>query len=186
MTGRLEPQRGGWYLWSSDDLEDAEVRVHLHRDASGRHRVDELRLRGSVSNEALRSIPIGRIEATADADHGAWPSPADMPADVVRRAKVTVAKLRPEEAGGSWSVPADALVVRRGKAGSSDEPSGRGLGDAFYQDIAALYQSLASETHKPAAALSEMRNVPVTTAHRWVREARRRGYLPPGRQGRAG
>ena len=29
-------------------------------------------------------------------------------------------------------------------------------------------------------------DVPVTTAHRWVKEARRRGFLPPGRKGRRG
>jgi len=28
--------------------------------------------------------------------------------------------------------------------------------------------------------------VPVTTAHRWVKEARRRGFLPPGQKGRRG
>ena len=32
--------------------------------------------------------------------------------------------------------------------------------------------------------LAEEANVPVRTVHGWIREARRRGFLPPGKQGR--
>jgi len=36
------------------------------------------------------------------------------------------------------------------------------------------------------ANLAEANGVPVSTVHRWVKEARRRGFLPPGRPGRSG
>jgi hypothetical protein len=35
-------------------------------------------------------------------------------------------------------------------------------------------------------ALAEANNVPVTTARRWIKEARARGFLPAGRAGKAG
>jgi hypothetical protein len=35
-------------------------------------------------------------------------------------------------------------------------------------------------------ALAEANDVPVTTAQRWIRVARLRGMLPPGRQGTSG
>lgn len=62
----------------------------------------------------------------------------------------------------------------------------RGRPDSFYRDIAHAYLQLAQSTARPAAELAEVGGVPVTTAHRWVKEARRRGFLPPGRPGRAG
>ena len=37
-----------------------------------------------------------------------------------------------------------------------------------------------------ASDLARTHGVPVTTAHRWVKEARRRGFLPPGSPGKAG
>jgi hypothetical protein len=62
----------------------------------------------------------------------------------------------------------------------------RGYPDRFYEAVAAAYHTLAAMTPKPVVALAEANEVPVTTAQRWVREARVRGMLPPGRQGTSG
>jgi hypothetical protein len=62
----------------------------------------------------------------------------------------------------------------------------RGYPDRFYEAVAAAYHTLAPVTPKPVVALAEANGVPVTTAQRWVREARVRGMLPPGRQGTSG
>ncbi len=48
------------------------------------------------------------------------------------------------------------------------------------------FGGLISAINRPAVELAEVNGVPVTTAHRWVKEARRRGFLPPGRKGRRG
>ncbi len=62
----------------------------------------------------------------------------------------------------------------------------RGYPDSFYVAVAAAYQTLAHSTASPIAALASANDVPHTTAQRWVREARHRGLLPPGRPGKAG
>lgn len=62
----------------------------------------------------------------------------------------------------------------------------RGYPDRFYEAVAAAYHTLAPITPKPVVALAEANEVPVTTAQRWIREARVRGMLPPGRQGTSG
>ena len=58
--------------------------------------------------------------------------------------------------------------------------------EEFYREVARQYQAAVRVTSKPAALLAEPAGVPVTTVHRWVREARRRGFLPTGRKGKAG
>lgn len=58
--------------------------------------------------------------------------------------------------------------------------------DAFYAHLVARYLTVMLRTSKPAVQMAEESGVPVTTVHRWVREARRRGALPPARPGAAG
>ncbi len=58
--------------------------------------------------------------------------------------------------------------------------------DVFYRLVAAAYYEYAAATRAPAKEMAAEAGVPVTTAHRWIREARRRNWLPPAKQGRAG
>jgi len=58
--------------------------------------------------------------------------------------------------------------------------------DRFYKRFAATYRSAATESSKPAVILAGENDVPVETVRRWIKEARRRGHLEPGRRGRAG
>lgn len=51
--------------------------------------------------------------------------------------------------------------------------------DEFYQEVAAVYLRAQAATGKPTAAVAFAGDIPHTTAARWVREARRRGHLPP-------
>jgi hypothetical protein len=66
------------------------------------------------------------------------------------------------------------------RAGARSRP------DAFYEQVAVRYRYLVSATPSPVLELAVANEVPRTTAHRWVKEARRRGLLPPGRPGKAG
>ena len=55
--------------------------------------------------------------------------------------------------------------------------------DSFYERFAAVYATLMdSGTAAPAKTIAKANSVPVTTVHGWAREARRRGYLAPGRR----
>jgi hypothetical protein len=59
--------------------------------------------------------------------------------------------------------------------------------DGFYDDVAAAYRRAVSRRKAPAQMIAEANDVPVTTVHRWIREARRRGSLAPSRgKGQAG
>lgn len=65
-------------------------------------------------------------------------------------------------------------------------PGDQVSGDEFYKIVAAHYRWHVSVSHKPAAEMAAAAEVPVVTVHRWIREARRRGFLPPARKGKAG
>jgi hypothetical protein len=59
-------------------------------------------------------------------------------------------------------------------------------GDDFYRFVGEVYGKAATVSTRPAAELAKAWEVPVTTVHRWIREARRRGHLPPAEPGRRG
>jgi hypothetical protein len=55
---------------------------------------------------------------------------------------------------------------------------GRGLSDQFYRTIAKNYAALVAEGEPhPIKALKEIHHVTISAASRWVKEARRRGYI---------
>jgi hypothetical protein len=81
-----------------------------------------------------------------------------------------------------WETTDLARAVPR----AAPTPASRGRPDRFYREVAEVYLDYAQVSHRPAADLASTHQVPVTTAHRWVKEARRRGFLPPGRPGKTG
>jgi hypothetical protein len=75
------------------------------------------------------------------------------------------------------------------KAHAPREPLTRPDGsdpDGFYQRVADAYREVLQDTNKVAVVLAKEADVPVGTVHRWILEARRRGFLATARQGRAG
>ena len=56
----------------------------------------------------------------------------------------------------------------------------------FYRSVADAYNATVLHSSHPARLMAEQAQVPVGTVHRWIAEARRRGFLPPARKGRAG
>jgi len=68
-----------------------------------------------------------------------------------------------------------------------DAPMTRPYPDAFFERVADVYRRLTKSKLAPAVAIAAANSVPRTTAHRWIREARRRKVLEPAQaQGRAG
>lgn len=66
-------------------------------------------------------------------------------------------------------------------------PGRRGHPDEHYQRIARRYEELvATGVRSPTAAIAKESVVSRDTAAGWVAGARKRGYLPPARPGRAG
>lgn len=61
-----------------------------------------------------------------------------------------------------------------------------GLTEAFFAELARIYREASAQTRAPAKLIADEIDVPVKTVHRWVREARLAGALPPARKGAAG
>lgn len=78
----------------------------------------------------------------------------------------------------AYNLDAERAAIRR--------PAGRALPDSFLADVAHAYSVLAKEGRKPAPVIAAEADVPVTTVHRWIKEARRRGLLAPARRGATG
>jgi hypothetical protein len=182
VRGRLFPIADDWYEWRQDEPPLAgTVQVRVAVGAGGRLVLTGLRIEGTPSAELLRAIPVGRIEAAANAQLAAVE--ADRGAKAVIRTRVTpLAPPVAEDVG--WEMVEPALAVMR--AAPVGAGRSRGRPDLFYRDVADAYLTLAQASPRPAGDLADRHGVPVTTAHRWVKEARRRGFLPPGRPGTSG
>jgi hypothetical protein len=79
-----------------------------------------------------------------------------------------------------------AVAIRRRRSTRLMVPEGPRKPDSFYRRVAVTYSALADHSTRPAAELAEANGVPTTTVHRWVKEARKRGFLAPGHKGRRG
>jgi hypothetical protein len=173
-TATLAPGRGGWVDYADADVPEW-VSVRVQPNEQGRLVVVEVHLVGDrIDSALLRRLPLGRIEAMANhPDHvevirahvAAAPRPDFEPQAGRRRAPWV-----PKEV--TWSIDLDV-------------PKGR-KPEAFYQRVAAIYADAAQLSRRPAAEIADAVGVPVVTVHRWVAEARKRGFLPAAESGRRG
>lgn len=153
---------------------------------------------GRLDSSMLRSVPMGRIESAVNhpkygfAGGSAPPLDPDVERSLADRGHLFPAEFRAiDKALRSFleKQPAAVPGVQVAYKGTPREPLSRPDGtdpDSFYRQVAAAYNSAVMEGPAPAKVLAEEAGVPVTTVHRWIREARTRGHLPPARKGRAG
>lgn len=148
-------------------------------DERGRQRITALLLVGDpVDAMLLKKFPIGSINVTLNI--------AEMPTRDPGEAAPLV------DAARAMLVDHVETQARKAAGGVAPEPRERlsrpdGTDpDGFYRRVAAAYREVAATTRTVAPVLAEEADVPVPTVHRWVMEARRRGFLPPARKGRAG
>lgn len=181
MRGRLFPVTEDWYEWRQDPPLAGTVQVRVGVSAGGRLVLTGLRIDGIPTAELLRAIPVGRIEASANAQLAVVAEPIGTP-PVVNTRRRPVAP--PVAADVGWETVEPALAVAR--SASAPEVRLRGRPDLFYRQVADVYLDFAQASARPACDLADKHGVPVSTAHRWVKEARRRGFLPPGRPGKSG
>ena len=182
MPDRLFHTRDAWFEWRAQPALTSPVYVRIEPDPDGRLALTGLFVEGPLSADLLRAIPLGRIEAAANAQLVVNP---DVVPPTSTRAPATGP---PEALVGGWET-GDAVLVERPPSRRKVHPehtARRGRPDSFYDAVAAAYRDLARRSSRPAAELAEAHEVPVTTAHRWIKEARRRGFLAPGRPGKAG
>ena len=203
MTEHLTYLEDGWVLWSrfvGGTTEGVMVYAQLYAEKEGaRSEVVQLVICGrdlaatagttDLTSDKLRSIPVARIETLANTDPDFRPHVAGAP------------QLAISEAFDQFRRHATQIMMNEAhrKANEADEADGKARKrrqllsrpdgsnpEAFYQQVAEAYRDVLQANRKVAVVLAEEANVPVGTAHRWILEARRRGFLPPARQGRAG
>lgn len=91
---------------------------------------------------------------------------------------------------GHW-IPTDLLLAEEGEPtpnfhlGLKRPPGGR-ITDEFLENVAEMYRWAVEQGEAPAVSISGVAEVPVRTVHRWISEARKRGFLPPAVKGKAG
>jgi hypothetical protein len=178
VRGRLFPVAEDWYEWRQEPPLAEVVEVRIAVGSGGRLVLCGLRIDGAPSAELLRAIPVGRIEAAANAQL------AVVDAEIVAAAPRSIRErpiAPPESSLDGWDIVDPSRAVTRSADGRS-----RGRPDVFYRQVADAYLDLSQASHRPASDIAQSHGVPVTTAHRWVKEARRRGFLPPGRPGKTG
>jgi hypothetical protein len=180
MTENLTHLEGGWVLWSrsrSGTTEGLRVFAQLLMPREGGpSEVVRLTVEGrNLTADKLRTIPLGHIEAAAKANPDFSPhiegqqDPIGEGFDVIRR-----------QANGH------ILAKARRKARKPlTRPDGSNP-DAFYQQVAGAYRDVIQDHRNVAVVLAKEADVPVGTVHRWIVEARRRGFLPAARVGRVG
>lgn len=191
---------GGWIAVAFPEP-DRRLNLHVEERQDGRLRIVELVLSDAkgLSGAMLRDLPLGAWEAQMNApdmaallrsrfedqgpygfedltwEHGSF-DVTPMPRDA------DDGGLEFHFPGGGDLAPAIATTVEPElNLGASTMPSGK-RPDAFYRAVAEAYSWLAGHVRRPAVELAAINDVPPTTIHRWVKEARRRGLLGPGRR----
>lgn len=174
--------------WVSTQTADG-VAVHAHLGVhEGRVVVTGVLVEADeVTTDVLRQVQTARILAKVAADDvvlaGGNHSSIVMSGETLALleavgpadAELTLGQLRSRS-------PVTVKGGRRRRLGRPDgnDPEG------FYRRVATTYRSAAVDSRQPAVVIAEENDVPVETVRRWIKEARRRGFLPPGRKGRAG
>lgn len=150
-----------------------------------------------LDSTTLRQIPVGRIESAVNhPQYGFSRGIVEELDPEVERSLAERGHVFPEfreidKALASFlskrpePVPGVKVTYKRKARKPLRRPDGTDP-EGFYRQVAEAYNSAVMEGPAPAKALAEEAGVPVTTVHRWIREARQRGHLPPARKGRAG
>jgi hypothetical protein len=154
----------------------AHVRLRLAPDEGDRWRPVEVSVgcsEGYVHSEVIRTLPLRALEARANRGLARWVLEATQ---AVNGATVAGPTTHLDLSDDHDPKPRLRLSI----------PPGRGKKpDSFYEKVADAFTWLAKHSHAPAAELAERNGVPVTTVHRWVKEARARKILGSGERGRA-
>jgi hypothetical protein len=165
FTGRDDSREGDAYLRFAltDDGRLSPIRAHVVEGD------------GPLIRE-LRALPLNDMEAAVNGP--------DMRDHVVEHLDDDVDFILSAQKDQSTGKPKRR---QRKPTGKLPIPEGRKRPDSFYRRAADEYTRLvAGGDRAPAQTIAAANDVPATTAHRWIKEARRRGFLPAGRPGRAG
>jgi hypothetical protein len=180
-TEKLTHLEYGWVLWSRPrpgTTEGLTIYAQLYTPREGGpSEVLQLVVMGrKLTADKLRTIPLGHIEAAAKANPEFSPHVEGQKDPIGKNIEELVQE-------------ANKKILAKAYRPKPHEPLSRPNGsnpDAFYRQVAEAYRDVVQDHRNVAVVLAEEANVPVGTVHRWIVEARRRGFLPAARVGRAG
>lgn len=196
------PGRPGWLeLRLKGQTQPRVIAKFEPRD--GKPAVTHLILVGdNLDPQTLRELPLGRLQSAVHHPKFGFvgeraltePLPDDVLREMSEREILFPAEFEQIEESLHRYLNKSAEQLQQGMVYSGGgevarEPLTRPDGsdpDDFSRRLAAAYNALVVTTSKPAKVIAEEAGVPVGTVHRWIREARQRGHLPPAHKGRAG
>jgi hypothetical protein len=150
----------------SDDGPDGShsvMRVWFEPDDDYRVRSVKLSMPGRITPTELRRFPWDRWLELAD-----W--------------NVRLPNMRPSDPP---LVPKNDASPAEASKPAPGRPGRRGHPDEHYREVAERYRQLRAEgVTNPTATIAAERFANHNTVAGWLRGARERGYLPPGRRGR--
>jgi hypothetical protein len=166
---------GGWLqtmVFGSDGRLASVIAVQLEQVD------DEWKLDGALyvaplAQEVLRALPLRRIVAAVAASE-------PLRQQLEARIDEDVPKVGSDafrKALSGYPHPELPLLQR---------PAGRNLSDEFYAAVADRYRDAVARGLNPRSAIASAADVSNDVAGRWVREARKRGFLPPTEPGKVG
>lgn len=159
------------------------VAAKLVEQEDGRWVVTEMYLHGDrITATDLRNVQPARLEGLANAHKEMLKTRQTRRQREPGEPEPTLAELKAGFEAANRLISETIVVPTRPRL---TRPDGTDP-EAFYRSVAAAYREHLTTTRAPAAAMADEAEVPVATAHRWIREARKRGFLPAGEQGRAG
>ncbi|MEH0584454.1 hypothetical protein QA942_10225 [Streptomyces sp. B21-106] len=196
----VEARPGGWVRLKETDGPS----VYLHFQQEGATGQERFGLKTAVmkagvgevlSGRSWRRVPLLDVERFIATDRVraalTYPCKESPPAVLEELDAYFDAGELPGHPSETGYISSGALVsdapgqARAGKLPALQPPEGR-LTDDFLQDVAAAYRWYTEAKQPPAPAIAEQTSVPVRRVHRWVSDARKRGFLPLARPGRAG
>jgi hypothetical protein len=173
----------GWAAYHSPAVRQADANVKLRFGPESPDRGAPLDLRalqvtasprdggGTFNSPLIRTIPFARIIAAINRP------------EVVERLREYVPPWNlvddrpPGSAMWAWVLgPREQVRMVRPRL-RLDIPGGRRKPDVFYGAVADAYLAQATVSNRAARDLALANDVPVTTVHRWLKEARSRGLL---------
>lgn len=183
VTDESGPPRG---VWQRTTIASGVTVAYRLTDAGDRLVVTDLYLRRpeGLAARDVANVPVRRLEGLTDADERAVRDGLDEVPD--ERANLDL--LLDVLLGGGRRFTTGTATARASASAETTrppEPLGRPRGGdpEFYRRVAQRYRVLAMEGHNPTTRLAQEAGVPLSTAQRWLREARRNNFLAAGRPG---
>jgi hypothetical protein len=169
-----DPRRGPWWIryhFAEVDgrAECVGLDLQSFRERRGRQEATTAAGPQPVTATLLRQLPVATLISEARRDQ------ADL-VEWASRAKEVGARAR--RAAGKQVPPFEQARRRGGRP--------RERGPEHFEAVAAVYSDALRLGDRPTKAVEQRWQVAASTAAKWVRQARRLGFLGPTTQGKAG